>query len=287
MLTPLNRKFCGTAFWGALCWQNGFQMPRDILVYADSLTATGSLMLSLQDSFHAPDYKIRRITAQDILNGVLRAADARIFILPGITGEVSPYTAQLPETALREIDDFVSRDHNVMMTLCAGSYFISRQTVYTPEHGAAKGRFSLLPLFNGVARGPVAGYGRKATDDCPFDDVIGVPGTFKTGQGAWEQGKICYGNGPALYPDDENDPHIEILARYADVAGEPAALLRQARGKGSIYLSCILPDIAHHHIAAERIHPSARRLMKDLKDNEPDRQKLWTSLTNRIKQDLK
>lgn len=244
-------------------------------------------MLSLQESFPAPDYNIRRITAQDVLSGVLRAIDARIFILPGITGEISPYTAQLPAPALQEIQNFVSRDHNVMMTLCAGSYFISRQTIYTPEHGAAKGRFSLLPLFNGVARGPVAGYGRKSTDDCRYDDVITVPVTFKTEQGSWEQAKICYGNGPALYPEDENDPHVEILARYKDVAGEPAALLRQAYGRGSIYLSCILPDIAYHHIAAERLHPSARRLMADLKHNEPDRQKLWTTLTNRIKQDLK
>ena len=262
-------------------------MPRDIFVYADAMTATGSLIPSLQQSFNAHDYNIRRITGQDIAAGILRTPQSGIFILPGIIGEVSPYSAQLPLSSLQEVSDFVGRDNNVMLTLCAGSYFISRQTVYVPDHGEPKGRHSLAPMFNGIARGPVPGYGRASTDNCRFDDVIAVPVRFKTADGSWDSTKICYGNGPALYPDDINDTAVEILARFADIPGEPVALLRQSFGAGSIYMSCVVPDIAYQHIEPERGHESARQLMDELKDYEAGRQKLWTTLTNRMKQDLK
>jgi glutamine amidotransferase-like uncharacterized protein len=262
-------------------------MPHNIFVYADVMTATGSLMPSLQQTFNAQDYKIHRITAQDILGGVLRTPQSGIFILPGIVGEVSPYTAQLPLLALQEISDFVGRNNNVMLTLCAGSYFIARQTIYVPDHGAPKGRHSLAPMFNGVARGPVPGYGRASSNNCQFDDVIAVPVNFKTADGSWDSAKICYGNGPALYPDDTNHPDIEVLARFADSPGEPVALLRQSFGAGALYMSCVIPDIAYQHIEAERGHESARKLMNELKDHETGRQKLWSTLTNRMKQDLK
>lgn len=262
-------------------------MPRDILVYADAMTATGSLIVSLQQSFPAPDYNIRRITARDIHDGILRTQKAGIFVLPGIIGEVSPYTAQLTPPALQEISNFVGRDGHVMLTLCAGSYFIARQTIYTPDHGEPRGRYSLAPMFNGVARGPVPGYGRSSTADCRFDDVIAVPVRFKGEDGTWDCAKICYGNGPALYPDDPNHDSVEILARFAAVPGEPVALLRQSFGAGAIYMSCVVPEIAYQHIEPDTIHESAQRLMADLKTEEPGRQKLWTTLTNRMKQDLK
>ena len=262
-------------------------MLRNIFVYADTMTATGSLIPSLQQAFDAAEYTIHRITGKDVANGVLRKTPSGIFILPGIIGEISPYSDQLPLSSLHEISDFVGRNNNVMMTLCAGSYFISRQTVYVPDHGAAKGRHSLAPMFNGVARGPVPGYGRASTDNCRFDDVIAVPVRFKDEHGTWDSAKICYGNGPALYPDDAGHPDVEILARFADIPGEPVAILRQSFGAGSIYMSCVVPDIAYQHIEAERGHESARQLMNELKEHEPGRQKLWTTLTNRMKQDLK
>lgn len=259
-------------------------MRHDILVYSDTGTATGSLIPSLSDSFSKRHFNIRRITAQDIADGALRQPQARIFVLPGITGDISPYTDQMRENALSEIHDFVRRGPNVLMTICAGSYFISRQTVYSPPWSQPRGRHSAAPLFNGVAAGPVPGYARPSGPDCRFDDVITVPVTYQEQDGTWSAARVCYGNGPAFFPDT---PDVDILARYGGVPGEPPAILRRSFGAGHVYLCGILPDIAYQHVTPLQQHESARRLMNELKPEEAGRKKLWTSLTNRIKQDLK
>ncbi len=261
-------------------------MPHNILLYADDKTATGSMTEALKKSFNANDYNLIRIRADDIRKGILRDQDSRLFILPGIVGEISPYTAQLDKTALQEIHDFVTLKPNVILTVCAGSYFVSRETVYDTGRAPPRGKISLAPFFNGIARGPVSTYGRAADMMSDFDDVVVVPVQFKNDQGQWETTQTCYGNGPALYPDDPNDASIDIMARYADVAGNPAALLRQASGKGAVYLSCILPEIGYQYIMPRLELNNARALMNDLKPHEQGRQKLWDTLTTRIQQDL-
>lgn len=262
-------------------------MPHKILVYADDKAAIGSIITSLQDSFNRKEFRIEKIKAADIRNGALRDPKAQIFILPGIVGDVSPYSSQLGQTELAEIHGFLKSKPNVMLTICAGSYFVSRETVYTPPWSAPRGRKSLAPLFNGAARGPVADYARASTPESRFDDVVVVPVNFKKADGSWEKTKICYGNGPALYPDDEKDPAVEVLATFADSPGQPAALLRQSTGQGALYMSCVLPEISYQHIAPARGLKSARQLMKDLKPYEAGRNCLWNTLITRMKQDLK
>lgn len=261
-------------------------MPHNILLYADEKTATGSMTEALKKSFNADEYNLIRIRADDVRHGILREPDSRLFVLPGIVGEISPYTAQLDATALKEIHDFVTLKPNVMLTVCAGTYFVSRETVYDTGRSPPRGKISLAPFFNGAAKGPVSTYGRSADLMSDFDDVVVVPVHFKNARGKWEATQTCYGNGPALYPDDPDDATIDIMARYADVAGNPAALLRQSFGKGAVYLSCILPEIGYQYIEPRLELNNARALMNDLQPHEKGRQKLWNTLTTRIKQDL-
>ncbi len=262
-------------------------MRHDILLYSDEGTATGSLLPSLSDAFDQSKFNIRRIGAADITDGVLRAPQSRILVLPGITGDVSPYTAQIPRPALMEIYGFLHKGPNVLLTLCAGSYFISRQTIYTPPWSKPRGRHSIAPIFHGIAKGPVAGYARKSTIDDRFQDVICIPVEYKGEDNTWIETRSCYGNGPAFYPDPENSQDIEIISRYAGVTDRPAAILRHLFGAGTVYLCGIVPDIAYQHIRSTPLQSTyAQRLMEDLKPHEPGRKKLWTMLTNRIKQDL-
>lgn len=241
---------------------------------------------ALKKSFSADKFNLMTVRGGDIRNGILREPDSRLFVLPGIVGEISPYTAQLEAAALKEIHDFVALKPNVMLTVCAGTYFVSRETIYDTGRMPPRGKISLTPFFNGVAKGPVSTYGRPADTMSDFDDVVIVPVRFKNAQGQWENTQTCYGNGPALYPDDCNDATIDIMARYADVAGNPAALLRQSFGRGAVYMSCILPEIGYQYIVPRLELSNARALMNDLKPHEKGRQKLWNTLTTRIKQDL-
>lgn len=261
-------------------------MPRNILLYADEKTATGSLGVALKQSFDDAGDNIIRVRADDLRQGILRDAQSRLFILPGITGEDSPYTAQLDQAILRELHDFVSLKPNAMLTLCAGTYFTARDTVYDTGHPPIRRKTSLAPFFNGLAKGPVAPYGRPAETHSAFGDVVVVPVQFKNAEGQWEDARSCYGNGPALYPDDPDDPSIEIIARYADIQDRPIAMLRQSCGRGAVYMSCILPEIGYSYIAPRRKMDNACTLMEDLKPHEAGRKKLWDTLITRIQQDL-
>lgn len=261
-------------------------MPRDILLYSEHPASTGSLIFSLRSAFPAADYNLRQIYQADIRGGILRQPDSRLLILPGIIGEDSHYTTQLDKAALDDIHDFVSTKNNVLLTICAGTYFSCRETLYDPPWGNRKTQYSLRPLFNALAHGPVQPHGVKATPESHFSDVSVVPIRFKTPDGRWLKTGICYGNGPGIYPDTPGHPDTETLAVYDDVDGHPAALIRQRVGEGAVYLSSILPEIGWQDI---RPHPGLEHitaLMNDLKQHEAGQQALWRSLTNRIKQDL-
>lgn len=262
-------------------------MQSEILIYSQPPASTGSLQPSLKQAFNGDGLALRPVNAADIKAGALRSDHAKLFVLPGIVGEVSAYTDQLRPDALKEIRDFVERGQ-VMLTICAGTYFISRKTVYDPPWGHPRGRLSAAPLFNAVARGPVAPHGRQPHPSSRFSDVTVVPVSYKTLDGQWKEGGVCYGNGAALYPDNDRCPDTEILARYRQAAGTPVAMLRHRLGKGAIYMSGILPEIAYQKI---RINSpgfqSVRTLMDDLKPHEAERQQLWDGLVTRIRRDLR
>lgn len=261
-------------------------MPHDILVYSEYPASTGSLTLSLRASFAQADYAIRPVYQADIKNGILRQPDSRVLILPGITGEDSLYPAQIDKPALDDIHDFVTQRKNVVLAICAGAYFICRETIYDPVWGQKKTKHSLRPLFNALAHGPVLPHGIQPGAHNHYSDVGVVPIRFKGENGRWQKTGICYGNGPGLYPDLANHPDTEILAVYDAAPTQPAALIRHRTGAGAVYLSSILPEIGYQPIPPRPGLEHIITLMDDLKPHEMGRRSVWRGLTNRIKQDL-
>jgi glutamine amidotransferase-like uncharacterized protein len=260
-------------------------MRHDILIYNDEKTAIGSLVPSLSNSFNTDQFNLIRIKAKDIRNGVLDRPQSRFLILPGIIGDVSPYTDQLGNGEMNHVADFLRRG-NVMLAKCAGAAFVSKSTIFTPHYAPARSRTAVTPLFNGVARVPVGSYGRECSPESSFSDVLVVPVRYKDIKGSWHETGICYGNGPALYTEDPNDPSVEILGRYTNIPGEPAAIIRQKVGAGTVYLSCVLADIGYQYIEPQPNLQNAIQLMSDLKPYEAGRKALWDDLTTRIKNDL-
>lgn len=261
-------------------------MQRDILVYAQYPASTGSLLPSLSEIFPTASYNIRRIYQGDIKNGILRQPESRLLILPGITGEHSGYTAQLDKAALDDIHHFVSANNNALLTICAGTYFVCRETLYDPPWRQAKTKQSLRPLFNALARGPVPPHGLQPGPASHFNDVSIIPVQYKAMNGQWHKTGVCYGNGPGIHPDTQGDPDMEILAVYDAAPGKPAALVRQRIGAGSAYLCSILPEIGWQDI---RPHPGLQHLtelMDDLKPHEAGRAALWHDLGARIRRDI-
>lgn len=206
--------------------------------------------------------------------------------MPGITGDICQYPEQLSHKDLLRIHDFLGRN-NVMLTFCASTYFVSRMTIYDAPWSTLRTRESLAPLFNGIAQGPLHAYARPKEPDKWLSRNSVIPVVFKDTDGTWSPVKICYGNGPALFADKPSDPCLEVIAKYADIQGQPAALIKQSMGEGNLYLSSIHPEIFYQEIGPGENLDMARKIMTELKPHEEGRKKLWNSLTARIMRDLK
>ena len=262
-------------------------MQHKIIIYESPESSIGSLRPSLRKSFPEPDFCIQQANAADIHNGVLQSPDVRIFAVPGIQGVVSPYPAEFGTKGAREVAAFANRNHNVTLLFCAGiSPFVSR-TVYTPPWSAPIGRMGLVTLFNGTARGPVSQYARLPDREKHLSDIVVVPVHFRADGDSWQSANICYGNGTYIIPDNPGDPATEVLATFADVPDHPIAMIRHKLGQGTLYMSCIHPEIFYQEIGEGKKLSMARQLTKELKEHEPGREKLWNMFVGRVKQDLK
>ena len=261
-------------------------MPPKIAIYNNGRGTTGSLIPSLRTSFNG--FALETVKPAHLDAGILQNRNTKIFILPGIAGEDSPYPDELTPGRLESISRFV-QEGGVMLAICAGSYFFAQKTFYTPAWGPHKTRISTLPIFNGMARGPVGPSAKGPQPEPRFGHVTIVPVSYQTRDGTWQDTGVCYGNGPGLYPNDINDPNLDILARFktGNQNTQPAALLKIRRGNGTVYLSSILPEIAHSILRDIPGLESARKLMNDLAPYEDGRRDLWETLANRILLDVK
>lgn len=259
-------------------------MKHEIIVYTDARTATGSLRAALQQEFSAHAFNLRTVDIADIRAGALRAPGVRAFIWPGIVGEHSLYPHHFSATEIDEVHDFVAGRGHVALTICAAAYFVSRETHYHSATAGNKFLQSVRPFFNGAAMGVVPSlHGNR------HGAHTLAPIRFRNVHGKWEDAHICYGNGPALIPDDPKDPDIEVLATYRGEPQDPMAMLRLSVGRGVVYMSGIHPEIGFIPISSQQNAPSLHRVQafnQLLHAHEHERRKVWTMLTARIKQDI-
>lgn len=256
---------------------------RRIVVYEDpqAMTAAAELVERLKESF--PSYRVDGLPTAAFLRALETDAGA-IAVIPGIFGDDCRYTDLLGgEAGHKKINDYVARG-GVLLTVCAGSYFVTLRTEWQPHWGPAKARENLRALFNGVARGPV-GPGRQATGaPHSYSDCTMIQVRYKSADGAWRETEIAYGNGPALYPD-EDQPGLEVLARYNGVAGNPAAAAWLKHGRGAVLWLGVLPYMGFRRTAADNDSALAakyRDFMESLRGSEDGRRDFWAALVERI-----
>lgn len=249
---------------------------KQLLIYKDpqAQTSTSVLKPVLEKSLPALDLN----TADTVsFRAALTSGTTALAVIPGIASETSRYTDLIGDTqTLQSLHRFV-RSGGILMTVCAGSYFISRETQYIPPWGPAKGRASTRPFFNAVARGPLSGLGAQAHSTAWHDGVTVVPVTYKDEKGTWKNTHIAYGNGPALFPD-ANEKNIEVLARFNSIAGTPIAAAWKPLGAGAVLWLGVLPymgfDPAYENSGIAQIDS----LMRNLKPHEDGRQDFWSAL---------
>jgi glutamine amidotransferase-like uncharacterized protein len=255
---------------------------RIFIMNVPGLTATGSLLPSLRMATHMA---FRMVNADDIAAGILDASgpERRLFILPGILGEDSPYQHLLKKNHTDRINAFVARG-NVFLGICAGAFFVSETTQFVPPWpGGAKGLRSVGPLFNGVANGPLHGYAVR-------DGLNAVPVRIALPHGGARDIHLPYSMGPVLVPANRNDPGLEIIARYAHTPNDSPAILRQSFGQGAAYLCGPHPEIYYtpipHNHKGRQVDKARDIMERVLKPHESDRREFWTRFIKRIEMDL-
>lgn len=255
-----------------------------IVIYDDprAQTSISCLPQILSESF--PDRKIYTALTDSFMRAVGENR-AAIAVIPGIWSEDSKYYDLMGGAeGQRKLKEFVENG-GILMTVCAGSYLVSRRTEYTPPWGKMRERDNPSALFNAIARGPLQGLSMRPDGDEWYDGVHAVPVNFKADDGTWKDAHIAYGNGPALFPD-ESDHRCEVLARYSGLPGAPIAAAWKEKGAGAALWLGVLPHIGWQPVGDHASVKKVRRLMDELKPHETARKEFWDGMMDRVRSRL-
>lgn len=179
----------------------------------------------------------RFIDAKELLRGKW-ILDTSCFIMPG-GRDLFYHKALFPKgTAL--LRDFVENG-GTYIGICAGAYFASASIEF--EKGGALEVVGQrdLQFFPGIAIGPAYGLGEF---------------NYKERKGArisildcFSQKIAVYYHGGCLFFKAEEYSGVEIVARYDDISGKPAAIIRCSRKKGQAWLSGVHCEYPKEHQA--------------------------------------
>ncbi len=203
--------------------------------------ATSSISMMLAECFGKEN--VHQLPFDEI--GTVHEKDFDLLILPGITGESSPYPSRIGEQERASLHKAVSENGMILWTDCAATYLMCN----TIEYKASTGEFKTirgLGFIDGVARGPVGGKAIAPSPEDRFHDVVIRRIEYKNGKKA----DLCYGNGPGLFltEQERNNTDVDIIGHYHDVKDKPVAALTKRIGNGLLISLGVLVQISADHI---------------------------------------
>lgn len=206
--------------------------------------AVSSIRIMLMEQFG-------KSNVHEIRSSILSAIDLTqydMLVLPGSTGEVSPYPDILGELEIANIFEAVEENGLVLWTDCSATYYMLNDIEYISSMGLKKTRLG-LGRVDGKARGPVLGKGLEPSENARYAEVIARPVSYDIA-GKTGIAEICYGNGPGLYlsAEERANPAVTVLATYADAPDAPVAALTKKTGRGLLVNFGVLIQIAPDHI---------------------------------------
>lgn len=200
-----------------------------------------------------------------------------LLIFPG--GRDIPYHQALQGTANRSIADFVHHGGR-FLGICAGGYYGSALIEFEQGHPLEVVGARELKFFPGVARGPAYGLGTFCYHSQRGAQIaqLNLCPSFSSSSKA-----AAYYNGGCAFVAAEEYPGISILARYADIAHQPAAIIQCQVGTGVAFLCGVHPEYSAEHWGSK--HQLTSQLLSLLKKSEQERQWLFNHLLKFILED--
>ncbi|MGE3954548.1 MAG: BPL-N domain-containing protein [Parachlamydiales bacterium] len=238
-----------------------------VVVYKGEGVAPFSLRQTLSSLKGAlPDADLAPIDAEALAEGSW-AAGTTLLAFPG--GRDLPYHNTLQGKANRQIRCFVE-EGGLYLGLCAGAYYASSRVVFERGRPLEVIGDRELAFFPGETHGPLFEKSFTYTSE----------GSAESARIAFGMGELhCYYNGGCTFPEAERHPNTEILARYADLPGGPAAIIRCQVGKGRALLSGVHLE---HAYSARKRRPLPPTLFPHFEASEERRRALF----NRLIQEL-
>lgn len=160
--------------------------------------------------------------------------DVQLLIFPG--GRDLLYLKALRGFANRQIIDFVSGG-GAFLGICAGGYYGSAQIEFEKDGPLAVCGDRELKFFPGIARGPAYGLGEFC-----YESERGARIANLRRCDDWPAGAVAYYNGGCAFVEADSHPSVSVLARYADIDQEPAAIVNCTVGTGQAILSGVHPE---------------------------------------------
>lgn len=259
-------------------------------VYSERPANIESVIPPLKEIFKGTDIQVIEFDSRDLRNGILCDKDTVGFSLPGIIGEVSSYTDQIGETGLKQMSDAI-RAGRIMLAICAGAYFIARETIYQPKWGPHKGRKPENHIVKATAYGPLADMGGQYDHSEWPSDLSLAQIWFKSaphiaGKDHWKHTAIAYGNGPGIIPDYPDSPDLEPLAYYSHIPKRPLAAASLRHGDGKILMLGALPHIGYREVLPHPGTERVRNLLRDMKPHEEKRAEFMDSVGQRLRDQI-
>ncbi len=197
---------------------------------------------------------------------------ASLLVFPG--GRALPYHTHLKGAANHRIRSYVSRG-GTYLGLCAGAYYGASHVEFEKGHPLEVCGSRELAFFPGVAKGPAYGprlfryKSEKGSRVAKVDTV-----------GAWIHSDSepfhLYYNGGCYFESAEQHSNVAIFARYADLPGSPAALVRCEVEKGQAFLCGVHPE--YPFTALNLLDPYSRTLLPSLSQGDLKRRLFWNAL---------
>ncbi len=167
--------------------------------------------------------------------------DVDCLMLPGISGEKSPYPEIIPPEKARMLWQKMEDGMTVILE-CASFYWGSEEISYLTSDGRKLERQG-LGWFKGISRGP-SGKGLAPDDNFKYADTTIAEIEYYDGDKTLYT-PICISNGPALYLNEEEEinPDVRITSRFIHESGRPVSSIIKTIGNGMLVGMSVLPHI--------------------------------------------
>lgn len=249
---------------------------KKILIYTDKGAndfCIASLLSALKIEKIDQKYHIV-LVKKDLFQRTDWKKDTHLVIFPG--GRDIPYHNALKGTGNDNIRDFVEKGGS-FLGICAGGYYGSANIEFEQNGPLEIIAERELKFFPGIARGPAYGlrkFNYKSKKGAQIAKLNFVPPfiSFQT---------TAYYNGGCAFLGAEKYNNVSILARYADIEEQPAAIVKCNVGNGRAVLSGVHPEYSvYHDCMGRQVKGSLFLALKKIIEKE--RRELFLRILNEL-----